>query len=161
MFKKFLSLMIIVILAVSCISGVVATDKSITVHARAQNNDGDGELFLYDDKDDLILQHALGVKKGETITINMNYYPNLARIAFHSPGRNHCYNCNLKDISNFYSKAWDGVNDLKFHVNFYKKAVYYNVMFPDIGWYDIDGEYHTGEVTSASIDYWVQKLIHY
>ncbi|MDR2545783.1 MAG: hypothetical protein LBD03_09710 [Methanobrevibacter sp.] len=57
MFKKFLSLMIIALLAISSVGFVGAidtTNKYLTVYAKTQDNDGDGVMYLYDLDDELM-----------------------------------------------------------------------------------------------------------
>ncbi|MDR2545785.1 MAG: hypothetical protein LBD03_09720 [Methanobrevibacter sp.] len=135
MFKKFLSLMLIGLLAVSCIGSVAASDKFLTVYAKTQDNDGDGSLLFHDLNNDYISQHP--IKKGETVVVNLSQFPGVDRIRFHSYGRHNRYNAVLSGVQNYLNApCWENDTNFKVKVNFYKKKAYENNMILPDGWYN-------------------------
>jgi hypothetical protein len=143
MFKKLFSLLIIAVLVISSVGAVAAADKFITVYSRTQENDGDGEILFFDTDNKYMTE--LPIHKGDTVRINLTELDHwfqgryLARMAFHSKKRHHCYNSNVEGIMYYkYCPVWENVTDFTVNVNFYKKRGYLNkMMFPN-GWYSRD-----------------------
>jgi hypothetical protein len=151
MFKKILSLMLIAILAVSCMGACAASDKFLTVYAKTQNNDGDGSLLFYDSNYDYISQHP--IKKGETVCVNLSQFPGVDHIHFHSYDRHNRYNAVLSGVQNYLNAScWENDTNFKVNVNFYKKRAYENKIFFETGWYP-SGTTPDDDPNRSSIEY--------
>ncbi|MDR2545271.1 MAG: hypothetical protein LBD03_07020 [Methanobrevibacter sp.] len=127
----------VVLIALMLLTGISASaaagDKFLTVHARTQNNDGDGVILFFDIKDNYISQQS--ICKGETVIINLTQFPNVNRLTFNSKNRHQMYNANIDDIQNYiHNSAWENETDYYLDVNFYKKTAYDNTVFYPNGW---------------------------
>ncbi|MDR2544269.1 MAG: hypothetical protein LBD03_01780 [Methanobrevibacter sp.] len=174
MFKRIISLLIVFLMISCSISSIFAADdnstKQLTIHARTQENDGDGLIYFIDPYGYEF--KIIPINKGETVILNLSDYPNLFRLGFKSKDRNPMYNANLCFIQNYvYSPCWnknislspdlpDWLQSMFSHpeywnyhidVNFYKKSMYKNKFFCEKGWYDKDGTYcHHDSIQDAA-----------
>ncbi|MDR2545270.1 MAG: hypothetical protein LBD03_07015 [Methanobrevibacter sp.] len=126
------------LIALMLLTGISASaaagDKFLSIHARTQNNDGDGLILFYNTKDNYISQQP--ISKGETVKVNLTQFPDIDRIVFHSNGRHTDYDARVYGIHNFVSApAWEDYTDYNLNVDFYKKTMYYNRVYYETGWY--------------------------
>ncbi|MDR2545454.1 MAG: hypothetical protein LBD03_07960 [Methanobrevibacter sp.] len=172
MFKKMFSLMLIALLLTCSISSCSAVDKFLTIHARTQDNDGNGIIYFYIDNDH-DASAIQPIKKGETVTVNLSDYPKLNKIAFKSEDRNMYYNADLIWIGNYVKcSCWENYTNFHIDVNFYKKSAYFNKVYYETGWYylasyingnkdynSIKGEVHHSPLNNALFCGGVQAIV--